>query len=311
MIKGKRVLIGTSAGINSAAVIVDTVELIKKGEIPSELHLYYIHINQHSPDSEPFVNALVAYAQHFFPSTKYRKSHHDVLNFFEEQKMIPHPTSNVCSRMIKTENIDKYKSEHNIEVDLIGYVRQEKQRIKGLVAKVKGVVKKDVDADYFIENGLQNGMFESIQFPTAKMSDDECFDLVKKHIGWYPAIYDILWMDERILPFAESLKGIMPEEQRLLIVKYATQGFGYSGSKRVFNHNNCLPCKNMQTWQFWLVKLFYPEFFDKAVATSKKIASYYGRSESDYEAVKIYTSFGREDYEVGFEEQSCGTCQIG
>jgi len=44
---------------------------------------------------------------------------------------------------------------------------------------------------------------------------------------------------------------------------------------------------------------------------SKELGKYYGRSESDYEAVKIYTTFGREDFEVGFQEQSCGICAFG
>lgn len=308
--KDKNILIGTSAGINSAAVLIDTIQKIKSGVLPRSLHLVYIHINQHSPDSEPFVNALVAYAKHHFPETVYFKYHYDILDFFEEQKMIPHPKANVCSRIIKTENIEKYKEQHEIDIDLIGYVKQEKQRIKGLVSKITGEDKNKIDADYYIEHGVKRGN-ETIIFPIAKWTDEECFDIVEKAIGWYPSIYNIFWNDERVIPFLESVRGIMPEDARKIALKYAERGHGFSGSKRIFNHNNCLPCKNMQVWQFWLIKLFFPKYFDEAVEASKRIGAFYGRSEMDYEAVKIYTSFGREDYEVGFEEQSCGICKVG
>ena len=67
----------------------------------------------------------------------------------------------------------------------------------------------------------------------------------------------------------------------------------------------------MQVWQFWIVKLFFPKLFNDAVEMSKELGKYYGRSESDYEAIKIYTTFGREDFEVDYQEQSCGTCAFG
>ena len=297
-IKNKKVLIGTSAGINSAAILIDVIDRIKAGEIPSELHLVYVHINQHSPDSEPFVNALVSYAKHFYPATKspnyYR---YDVLDFFKKEKMIPHPKADVCSRKIKTENLTQYKSKHGIEVDLIGYVNSEHYRIKNLVAKITGSIKDEVDVEYHINNGVKNGMFETIYFPIAGISNEDCFTKVKNAIGWYPSIYDIFWTDERILPFLESVKGIMPENDRQIAIKWATKGSGLDKSIRVFNHNNCLPCKNMQVWQFWLVKLFFPDFFEAAVKASKEIGAYYGRSE--------------QDYEVDYKEQSCGSCSIG
>ncbi len=320
MIKNKKVSIGTSAGINSAAILINVIDRIKQGEIPSELHLIYVHINQHSPDSEPFVDALVAYAKHHFPKTinpKYYR--YDVLDFFKEQRMIPHPKADVCSRKIKTENLTKYKSEHGIEVDLIGYVNTEKFRINNLVnniCKRQSVApilnsKGETDVNYYIENGLESGMFEKIYFPIAGISNEDCFTKVKNAIGWYPSIYDIFWTDERIIPFLESVKGVMPEKDRQIALRWCAKGSGMDGSIRVFNHNNCLPCKNMQVWQFWLVKLFFPEFFEAAVKASKEIGAYYGRSEADYEAIKIYTSFGREDFEVDFKEQSCGSCVIG
>lgn len=308
MIKDKKVLIATSGGINSAAVLIDTIRMIHAGDIPKELHLLYVHINQHSADTLPFVTALVAYAKHHFPETKYTQYNYDVLNYFREVKMIPHPTSNVCTKNIKSVNIDRYKGQHGIEVDLIGFVKQERSRIKAVASHIIGIPKEKVNVDDAIQNGIRDGFFEETFFPTAEWTDEDCFTEVKKAIGWYPSIYDILWTDARILPFLESINGQMPEEDRQIALKYATRGYGWDKSVRVFNHNNCLPCKNMQVWQFWLVKLFFPKLFDDAVALSKELGKYYGRSEMDYEAVKIFTTFGREDFEVGYKEQSCGVC---
>lgn len=310
-INGKRVLIATSGGINSAAVVVDTIRMIKEGAIPSELHLLYVHINQHSDDSLLFVKDLVEYAKKAFPNTAYKQFNYDVLDFFLEVKMIPHPTSNICTKNIKSENIEQYKAENGIEVDLIGFVKQERNRIKAVASNILRQKKENVNINSAIENGVSDGLFEKTFFPTANWSDEDCFQEVKKAIGWFPAIYDILWTDERIKPFLESVRGVMPEKDRQIALKYAERGYGYDKSKRVFNHNNCLPCKNMQAWQFWLVKLFFPRLFNEAVELSNKLGKYYGRSESDYEAIKIYTTFGREDYEVDYKEQSCGVCQLG
>lgn len=307
MIKNKRVGIGTSGGINSAAIIVWLVEnLIKKGITPLELHLIYIHINQHSPDTLPFVHALVEYTRKYFPDTVYYQENNDILEFFKKQNMIPHPTADTCTRLIKTERINAYKKQNLIDLDLIGYVRTERTRIKTFASRINNIPKDRVNVDAVIEGGLSNGFFEEILFPIAKMSDEECFEMVKEYIGWYPAIYDILWTDERIIPFLDSVKDQMPEEARQIALNYAKQGFGFSKTKRVFNHNNCLLCKNMQTWQMWMVKLFYPTYFEASIKTAQEIKAYWGRSVDD-----MYMSFGREDYEVGFEEQSCGVCKFG
>lgn len=308
-IHGKKCMIGTSGGINSAAVIVQAVKMIQAGIIPSELHLVYIALNEHSPDTHHFVDACVSYCKSVFPETIYHRVDASVLQFFDENKMIPHPKSDSCTRLLKTIPLAEYKAKYGIEVDLIGYVNSEKQRIKGIVSNVTGQNKGDVDANYYIEHGLSKGLFEAIFFPTANISDEDCFVLVKEAIGWHPYIYDILWTDPAIMDYANKMEGKMPEDARSIIIKYTTQGYGRGGSKRVFNHNNCLPCKNMQIWQFWLVGLFFPFYFDDAASLSKKINKYYGRNEKEYtDSIAIYTTFGREDYEVDFKEQTCGVC---
>lgn len=110
-------------------------------------------------------------------------------------------------------------------------------------------------------------MFNVKDFPIELFDDEMCFEIVKECIGWYPKIYDIR----------------------------------NSNGKRIFKHNNCLPCKNMQMDDLLAVQEHYPEYMRNAIATSNKIRSYWGRNGDDY-----YKTFGREDYEA----QQCDTCSF-
>lgn len=311
-LRNKKVFIGTSGGVNSAAVIIDTINRIKCGDVPKELHLMYVHINQHSDDTLPFVQALIAYSKHHFPKAVYWQNHVDVLKYFEEAKMIPHPTASPCTRKLKTEPMAYYKQENQIDIDLVGYVNNESSRLKGMISAITGEKEERIKIEQYLKNGLQNGMFETIHFPIFNLTTEECFSKVKEAIGWYPSIYDLMWTDKRLLPFLKSMKGVMPEDARQIALKYAQRGYGWLKSERIFNHNNCLPCKNMQTWQYWLIKLFYPEHFKAAMQLCEKLNLYYGRNKKEFnEAMMLYTSFGRHDYEVNFQEQSCGACALG
>lgn len=51
----------------------------------------------------------------------------------------------------------------------------------------------------------------------------------------------------------------------------------FENGKRVFTHNNCLPCKNMTTKQMQKVELYYPTYFDKANKLSCEIGKHWGR----------------------------------
>lgn len=68
-LQNKKVLIGISAGINSAAILC---HLKESGIIPSELHLFYAHFIEHSPDSFQFVADLVRFARKHFPNVFFR-----------------------------------------------------------------------------------------------------------------------------------------------------------------------------------------------------------------------------------------------
>lgn len=241
-----KVMIGLSGGINSMAVLVWLANYELK---PKELHLFYAHFEEHSPGTLEFVLAGVEYAKRNFETVIYKQTNNSVLDYFREQKMIPHPTAAPCTRFLKIEPMVTYAFENGITVDLVGYVRTEKRRVKNMQSK-----------------GADN-LFMSKQFPILQQDNEWCFDVVKKEIGFYPAIYDI-----------RNAKG-----------------------KRVFTHNNCLPCKNMQIDDFEEVKEFFPDYWQKAMDLSNELKKYWGRSEDDF-----YTSFGRPD--LGMDKQPCEVC---
>ena len=241
-----KVMIGLSGGINSMAVLVWLANYELK---PKELHLFYAHFEEHSPGTLEFVLAGVEYAKRNFETVIYKQTNNSVLDYFKEQKMIPHPTAAPCTRFLKIEPMVTYAFENGITVDLVGYVRTEKRRVKNMQSK-----------------GADN-LFMSKQFPILQQDNEWCFDVVKKEIGFYPAIYDI-----------RNAKG-----------------------KRVFTHNNCLPCKNMQIDDFEEVKEFFPDYWQKAMDLSNELQKYWGRSENEF-----YTTFGRPD--LGLEKQPCEVC---
>lgn len=255
--KGKRVMIGLSGGINSAAVAAYLNTMVE--DKPDELFLFYADFEEHSDETEKFVHEIVRYCEKNFKKVSFTQSKNSVNDFFIKSKMIPHPSVAPCTRMLKIEPIVKYMSENKIDVDLVGYVRAENRRIKNQLKR--GVVNKS--------------------YPISHLTDEDCFSLVEKEIGWYPSIYDIKWTDQRIIPFFKCHKPHIPENQYKIVLKYAVRGFGYNKSSRVFAHNNCLPCKNMQTWELYMVKLFFPVKFKKAMETASIINSHWGRNADD------------------------------
>lgn len=243
-----KVMIGLSGGINSMAVLVWLANYEYK---PKELHLFYAHFKEHSPGTLEFVLSGVQYAKKHFENVVYAQTNNSVIDFFREQKMIPHPTAAPCTKMLKIEPMITYAFENGITVDLVGYVRSEKRRVKNMQSK-----------------GADN-LFMSKQFPILQEDNEWCFVVVKDAIGFYPAIYDI-----------RNKKG-----------------------KRMFTHNNCLPCKNMQMDDFEEVKIFYPEYWQAAMDLSIELQKYWGRSENDF-----YTTFGRPD--LGLDKQPCEVCAM-
>jgi hypothetical protein len=226
----KKIMVGLSGGINSMAVLCWLGEL-PENQRPKELHLFYADFKEHSPGTIQFVLDGVFWARGRFKSIFYTQKDNSVMDFFEEENLIPHPTNSACSRKLKIEPMIKYAYANDIQIDLIGYVAKEVSRAKRAI------------------NAGKNDIFFQKDFPILGKDDAWCFEIVKRNIGWYPAIYDI-----------KDAKG-----------------------KRVFTHNNCLPCKNMTSKQLQAVAKYYPSYYARALEVEKNTGSYFGRSKCDTE----------------------------
>lgn len=247
-LNNERILIGLSGGINSMAVLC---HLVESGVKPAEVHLFYAHFDEHSPDTFKFVADGIRYARKHFPVVKVKITRNSILGFFEEVKMILHPARGLCSYRLKIEPINKYAFEQDLKIDLVGYVKHELKR------RAEGQKKKAPQTFFSLQKLYTIGEY----------TDEWCFEIVKRHIGWYPKIYDI--KDE--------------------------------AGKRIFKHNNCLPCKNMYPHELEAIKQHYPKYFERAMRTSAKLKAHYGRNEAEF-----YATFGRD---LG-QESTCETCKF-
>jgi hypothetical protein len=137
-----------------------------------------------------------------------------------------------CSKWLKIIPMQTYAFKNQIKYDLIGYVKHELKR-RGERQQSK----------------IQPTFFDAIKtYPIGQYTDEWCFEIVDKWIGWHPRIYDIL-----------DKKG-----------------------KRIFKHNNCLPCKNMTNDDIQSVKEYYPEYYFQAIQLSKELKKYWVRSDDDF-----------------------------
>lgn len=219
----KKILIGLSGGINSMAVLCWLGNLPELDR-PDELHLFYADFKEHSDDTVQFVLDGLFWAKSRFKNVVYTQTQNSVMDYFEENNLIPHPTNSACSRELKIEPMQKYAYQNDIQIDFVGYVAKEMKR-----------------AERAIKAG-KNDLFFEKQFPILGKDDDWCFQIVKQNIGWHPAIYDI-----------------------------------FEKGKRVFTHNNCLPCKNMTAKQLKMVAKYFPEKFKRAKEVEESTGSYFGR----------------------------------
>ncbi len=273
-LNGQKVLIGLSAGINSMAILCRLKELEIK---PSELHLFYAHFQEHSPDSFQFVADGVRFAKTHFKNVFFKMERNSIIEWFEENKMIPHPANSPCSRLLKIERINKYGFENGIGVDLVGYVKHELKRRVESQQKSKEINLFSLDK----------------QYPIGEFTDKWCFEIVKRNIGWYPAIYDLKWDDTGFIKWVYLNRSNWPEEIQEAILKRIGR------DKRVFMHNNCLPCKNMYSHELIAIEYFYFNYYKNAMALSSKLKLYWGRNKDEF-----YSTFGRD---LG-QESTCGNC---
>ena len=103
----QKVLVGLSGGINSMAVLCWLANYPSEYK-PKQLHLFYAHFEEHSPDTLDFVLAGVEYAKRNFESVIYVQTNNSVLEFFRKQNFIPHPMIASCTRELKIKPMLKY-----------------------------------------------------------------------------------------------------------------------------------------------------------------------------------------------------------
>jgi hypothetical protein len=133
----QKVMIGLSGGINSMSILCWLSEYPEHLK-PLELHLFYAHFEEHSPDTLPFVLDGIEFAKKHFKSVFSNQTDNSILESFEEWKMIPHPMIAPCTRLLKIEPMLIYMVENKISIDLVGYVRTEARRVKNMAAKSGG-----------------------------------------------------------------------------------------------------------------------------------------------------------------------------
>ena len=294
------ICMGLSGGINSAAVacwLATWPEELK----PRSLHLFYAHFEEHSPDTYAFVKDLIRFCKGNFKNVHVKITRNSIIRFFEEQKMIPHPMVAPCTRILKVIPMHEYMKANNITIDLVGYVREEIRRVKNMAKKTSN----DIDG-----RSIQMDDVKKL-FPISDKTNEWCFGIVKKSIGWYPKIYTLRWNDKDFMAFmVANLHRLSKGSQLTVKKKLGTR-------ERVFGHNNCLPCKNMQEDDYLAVEYFYNWYFKNSVALSERLKAHWGRmiketaTERSIDDLLFHLDFGRTEKETNYEKQTCGVCSFG
>jgi 3'-phosphoadenosine 5'-phosphosulfate sulfotransferase (PAPS reductase)/FAD synthetase len=217
-----RVRIGLSGGINSAALLCWLATECEPHYRPLWLGLYYCHLREHSPKTARFVFDSVRYARRHFPEVVFGMHRCSAVDFFEAENFIPHPTLSPCTEHLKIEPMERWHHENRCTINLIGFVKHELKR------RSEKSIKTEADL---------------IKYPIGHYTEEDCFSIVDREIGWHPPIYDL-----------RDAKG-----------------------KRLFTHNNCLPCKNMNSRQLQAVADHFPKYWNRAKAMADRINNYWGR----------------------------------
>jgi hypothetical protein len=241
----KTVCIGLSSGINSAALLCWLAKYPEERK-PKTLLLYAAHFVNHSPRSLEFLTDCITYAVRNFRNIKIKVTWNDVLEFFRAQHTIPHPSLSPCSRMLKYQPSEKWAfGENDCDIDLVGFVREELKRRTN--KQPKGSINK--------------------LYPIGHISNEECFAIVDSEIGWHPPIYD----------FRCGTDGLCKKCKK----RQKRTGFVQLGcKKRIFEHNNCIPCKNGEDEDYENWNDFYPEYMRQAYQLSTDLTVLLGETVS-------------------------------
>jgi len=78
----QKVMIGLSGGINSMSILCWLSEYPEHLK-PMELHLFYAHFEEHSPDTLEFVLAGVEFAEKHFETVFFKQTNNSILQSFE------------------------------------------------------------------------------------------------------------------------------------------------------------------------------------------------------------------------------------
>lgn len=272
----KNILLGLSGGINSEALLC---WLKLSGMKPKTLFIFHADFKEHSPGTREFVEAGIEYAKKHFPKVVVKITNNSVLQYFREQNIIPHPANSPCSKELKINGANSFAFDNDIKIDLVGYVKHELKRRSERQQK-------NAPVDLFSL---------SKEYPIGEFTDEWCFEIVEKEIGWYPEIYKHKWNDPDFMEFVKDNLHRFPEDQQTQILKKI------GSEKRVFKHNNCLPCKNMYPWEILAIEFFYPEYYKEAMRLTSDLERYWGRVEDDF-----YLTFGRD---LG-QDSTCNSCKF-
>lgn len=232
-LRNKRVKCDLSGGINSMALLCWLAKYELK---PKDLFIFYADFKEHSEDTLDFVYAGIRYAKQNFKNVIYKITDNSVLEYFEKEKMIPHPMYSPCSINLKINPAREFYDQNHCDFDLIGYVKNEIRR--------------------WDKKQKRNELFYNALAPILNLTDEDCFELVKQEIGWYPKIYDHRWTEEHY-------------KQGLCKNRYI--------GKRIFKHNNCLFCKNMTIDEIKITSILYPEYAKKSLELAQRLNVYWGR----------------------------------
>lgn len=296
----EEILLGLSGGINSAAVAC-WLSTWPDEYKPKVLHLYYAHFEEHSPDTFQFVKDIIKFCRANFKNVVVKITRNSIIRFFEQQKMIPHPTVAPCTRILKIMPMHEYMAMNGITTDLVGYVREEIRRVKNMAKKTEnGITGRSVQMDDYRK-----------LFPISDKTNEWCFKIVKNLIGWYPEIYNLRYNDKGFIQFLlDNLHTVDAVTQNIIKGKIGTR-------ERVFTHNNCLPCKNMQRDDYLAVRYYFEWYYNNSVSLSARLKKHWGRllqetvGDKTLEDLQFHLDFGRSEEETNYEKQSCGVCSFG
>src|SRR5690554_6246603 len=108
--RNEKVCLGLSAGIHAMTVLW---WLANYQYTPNDIYIFYAHFKEHSPDSLEFVLSGVEYAKKHFDNVIFQYTENSIIDFFEQQKMIPHPTFAPCTSDLKIKPVNRFIYKHN------------------------------------------------------------------------------------------------------------------------------------------------------------------------------------------------------